>query len=210
MESEKIYRNRNLILINVVFMTFMVPLDSSVVNVALPVMTQKLSVTSEAISWVLIFYLIVISATVLIFGRLADIRGKSTVFRCGVLVFVLGSLLCGISNSFVFLIAARVIQALGGAGAMATNQGIITQVFPANERGRALGISACAVALGSLTGPPLGGFIVSVLSWKFIFLINVPIGADRLYYGREGPSQERSCYERENGYQGSHSCFHWP
>ena len=175
-EAEKVYRNRWLILINVVFVTFMVPLDASVVNVALPVMTQKLSVTSEAISWVLTSYLIVISATVLIFGRLADIRGKSTVFRYGILVFALGSLLCGISDSFGFLIAARIIQALGGAGAMATNQGIIAQVFPPNERGRALGISSCGVALGSLVGPPLGGFIVSVMSWKFVFLMNVPIG----------------------------------
>jgi EmrB/QacA subfamily drug resistance transporter len=174
--AEKEYGNRWLILINVVFVAFMVPLDASVVNVALPVMTQKLSVTSEAISWVLTSYLIVISATVLIFGRLADLRGKSTVFRYGVLVFALGSLLCGISDSFGFLIAARIVQALGGAAAMATNQGIVTQVFPANERGRALGISAFAVALGSLVGPPLGGFIVSVLSWKFIFLMNVPLG----------------------------------
>lgn len=175
-EAERVYRDRWLILINVVFVTFMVPLDASVVNVALPVMTQKLYVTSEAISWVLTSYLIVISATVLIFGSLADIRGKSTVFRHGILVFSLGSLLCGISDSFGLLIAARVVQALGGAAAMATNQGIVAQVFPAHERGRALGISGGVVALGSLVGPPLGGFIVSVLSWKFVFLMNVPIG----------------------------------
>ena len=176
MEAEKTYRNRWLILINVVFVTFMVPLDASVVNVALPVMTQKLSVTSEAISWVITSYLIVIAATVLIFGRLADMRGKSTVFSYGVLAFALGSLLCGMSDSFGFLIGARIVQALGGAAAMATNQGIVAQVFPAHERGRALGISGGAVALGSLVGPPLGGFIVSVLNWKFIFLMNVPIG----------------------------------
>jgi EmrB/QacA subfamily drug resistance transporter len=191
-EAEKVYRNRWLILINVVFVTFMVPLDASVVNVALPVMTQKLSVTSEAISWVLTSYLIVISATVLIFGRLADTRGKSTVFSYGILVFALGSLLCGISNSFGFLIAARIVQALGGAGAMATNQGIIAQVFPANERGRALGISGGAVALGSLVGPPLGGFIVSVLSWKFVFLMNVPIGVVAYFMGvRVLPKSDR-------------------
>lgn len=175
-ENEEVYKNRWLILINAVFVAFMVPLDASIVNVALPVMTHKLAVTSQAISWVLTSYLIVISATVLIFGRLGDIKGKSRVFSYGVLVFAFGSLLCGISNSFGFLIAARVVQALGGAAAMATNQGIITQAFPANERGRALGISACAVALGSLVGPPIGGFIVSILSWEFIFLINVPIG----------------------------------
>ena len=90
---------------------------------------------------------------------------------------------------------------------MATNQGIITQVFPAHERGRALGISACAVALGSLVGPPLGGFIVSVLSWKFVFLINVPIGVSAYYHGREDPSQERSWRSRKSGHQGSVPVF---
>ena len=196
-EAERVYSNRWLILINVVFVAFMVPLDASVVNVALPVMTQKLSVTSEAISWVLTSYLIVITATVLIFGRLADMRGKSTVFSYGVLVFALGSLLCGISNSFSFLIAARVVQALGGAAAMATNQGIVAQVFPAHERGRALGISGGAVALGSLVGPPLGGFIVSVLSWKFIFLMNVPIGVVAYVMGvRILPKTDRVAREK--------------
>lgn len=183
MEAEKVYNNRRLILINVVFITFMVTLDASIVNVVLPVMTQQLSVSSKSISWVLTSYLITISATVLIFGRLGDMRGKSTVFSSGVLVFALGSLLCGISDSFALLVAARVIQALGGAAAMATNQGIITQVFPPGERGSALGISACAVALGSLVGPPLGGFIVSVVSWKFVFLINVPIGLFAYFMG---------------------------
>lgn len=183
MEAEEVYKNRKLILLNVVFMMFMATFDASVVSVALPIMTQKLSVTSEAISWVVTSYLIVISATVLIFGRLGDIRGKSTVFSHGVLAFAFGSLLCGISDSFVFLVFARVIQALGAAAAMATSQGIITQVFPAHERGSALGISASTVALGSLVGPPLGGFIVSVLSWKFIFLINVPIGIFAYFMG---------------------------
>ncbi len=183
MGADRVYKNRMLILINVVFMMFMATLDASIVSVALPIMTQKLSVTSEAISWVLTAYLIVISATVLIFGRLGDIRGKSTVFSYGVLVFAIGSFLCGISDSLVFLIIARVIQALGAAAAMATSQGIITQVFPAHERGRALGISACSVALGSLVGPPLGGLIVSILSWKFVFLINLPIGIFAYFMG---------------------------
>ena len=74
------------------------------------------------------------------------------------------------------LIIARAVQAVGAAGAMATNQGIITQVFPANERGRALGILGSSVAFGTMTGPPLGGFMIDILSWHYIFLINIPIG----------------------------------
>lgn len=181
--EEKIYENRMLILINVVMMTFMACLDGSIVNVALPIMAQKLSVSTESISWVVTAYLISIAATILIYGKLGDIKGKTKIFQFGIVLFTIGSLLCGISNSFSLLVIARVIQAVGAAGAMATNQGIITQVFPRNERGRALGIAGTSVALGSLVGPPLGGFIISVLSWKYIFLINVPIGIFTLMMG---------------------------
>jgi EmrB/QacA subfamily drug resistance transporter len=175
-DENKVNKNRWIILFNVVLMTFMCCLDSSIVNVALPVMSSKLSVTMSSIEWVITSYLIVISATILIFGRLGDMKGKTIVFKFGVILFTIGSFLCGISNSLILLIVSRVIQAIGAAAAMATNQGIITQIFPANERGRALGISGSVVALGTMVGPPLGGLIVSVFSWKYIFLINVPIG----------------------------------
>lgn len=174
--NEKIYKNKMLILINVVLMTFMATLDGSIVNVALPTMANKLSVTSETIAWVVSSYLITIAGTILIFGRLGDLIGKTKIFMIGIVIFTIGSLLCGISNSFPFLIIARVVQAIGAAGTMATNQGIITQVFPSNERGKALGISGAFVALGSMAGPPIGGLIVGSLSWQYIFLINVPIG----------------------------------
>ncbi|MFT4146869.1 MAG: MFS transporter [Mobilitalea sp.] len=174
--TEVVYKNRMIILINVVLMTFMATLDSSIVNVALPEMTKHLSVSSEAIAWVVSSYLLVIVGTILVFGRLGDLKGKTRIFQLGIIIFTIGSLLCGISDSFIILIIARAIQGLGAAATMATNQGIITHVFPSNERGRALGISGTFVALGSMAGPPLGGFIVSALNWKFIFLINVPIG----------------------------------
>lgn len=174
--SEKVYKNRMLILFNIVLMTFMATLDSSIVNVALPKMSELLSVSSEAIAWVVSSYLLVIVGTILIFGRLGDIKGKTRVFHYGIVIFTVGSLLCGISNSFIILIIARAIQGIGAAATMATNQGIITQVFPSNERGKALGISGTFVALGSMAGPPIGGLIVNSFSWKYIFLINVPIG----------------------------------
>ncbi len=174
--TEVVYKNRILILINVVLMTFMATLDSSIVNVALPEMSKHLSVSTEAIAWVVTSYLLVIVGTILVFGRLGDLKGKTRIFQLGIVIFTIGSLLCGISDSFVVLIIARAIQGLGAAATMATNQGIITHVFPSNERGMALGFSGTFVALGSLAGPPLGGLIVDALNWKFIFLINVPIG----------------------------------
>ncbi|MDF2537378.1 MAG: yebQ5 [Herbinix sp.] len=174
--SDKIYKNRMIILINIVLMTFMATLDSSIVNVALPTISEDLSVSTEAIAWVVSSYLLVIVGTILIFGRLGDIKGKTNIFMYGIVIFTFGSLLCGLADNFLFLIVARVVQAIGASAAMATNQGIITQVFPSNERGKALGISSTFVALGSMAGPPIGGLMIASFHWKYIFLINVPIG----------------------------------
>ncbi|MEQ8155501.1 MAG: MFS transporter [Clostridiaceae bacterium] len=176
MHNRKGYKKRWMILLTTVLLTFMSVLDSSIVNVALPVMAKKLNVSMAAIGWVVTSYLIVIVGMILVFGRLGDLKGKSNVFKAGIIVFTLGSLFCGLTNSLAVLVIARVIQAVGAAATMATNQGIITHVFPANERGRALGINGTFVALGAMVGPPLGGFIVSAFSWEYIFLINIPVG----------------------------------
>lgn len=174
--------NRWIILIIVIMSTFMSTLDGSIVNVALPKMSEALNVTTSNIQLVVTSYLIIIAGTILIFGRLGDMLGKTRIFMFGLGVFTLGSLLCGITTSFQLLIIARIIQAIGAAGAMANSQGIITEVFPANERGKALGFTGTAVALGSLVGPGLGGLIVGASKWEYIFLINVPIGLIALFY----------------------------
>ena len=171
-----VLKNRWIILINVVLAIFMSTLDGSIVNVALPVMSQKMNVTMGEIEWVVTSFLIVVAATILIFGRLGDIIGKTKVFRFGIVIFTIGSLFCGFTSSLPILVLARAIQAIGAAATMATNQGIITQVFPSSERGRALGVIGTFVALGAMAGPPIGGMIVSAVSWRYIFLINVPIG----------------------------------
>lgn len=175
-DDNKIHKKRWIILLTTVLLTFMSTLDSSIVNVALPVMSEKLSVSMASIEWVVTSYLIIIVGTILIFGRLADIKGKTTIFKLGIIIFTIGSLSCGLSNSLIMLVFSRVLQAIGAAGTMSTSQGIITHVFPSNERGRALGLNGTFVALGSMIGPPVGGIIVSILSWQYIFLINVPIG----------------------------------
>ena len=130
----------------------------------------------ESIQMVVIVYLIAVVASILLFGRLGDIKGKGRLFMVGTVIFTAGSLMAGLSHDLNTLIVSRVVEGIGGAAAMANNQGIITEVFPASERGRALGISGIAVALGTMLGPPLGGLIVTYLSWNYIFLINVPIG----------------------------------
>ncbi len=164
------------VLLTVVAMTFMSTLDSSIVNIALPIMQDELHATATQIQWISTVYLLVCCATVLVFGRLGDVLGKARLFQAGVALFTLGSLLCGLSADLTLLIAARAVQGLGAAAATATNMGIVTEVFPASQRGRALGIVATFVSLGLMCGPTIGGVLVAVFPWESIFLINVPIG----------------------------------
>lgn len=191
-KKEITYNKRWTILVIVLLGTLMATLDSSIVNVALPDMASELFVGLDTIQWVVTSYLIVISAFVLIFGRIADIIGKSLVYQYGFLLFTFGSLLCGISKSVKFLVISRVIQAIGAAMTMSSNQGIIAATFPQNERGRALGLSATTVALGTMLGPPVGGIMVELFSWQSIFLINIPIGIFGYLAGRKVlPSEEK-------------------
>ena len=164
------------ILGTILVMTFMCCLDSSIVNVALPVMSRELGVGMGDVQWVSSIYLVTSCAVMLVFGRLGDTFGKVRTFQVGVVTFTAGSLLCALSGSLPALVGARVVQSVGAAAALANNQGIITEVFPASERGRSLGTIASFVALGTLTGPMLGGLITSVASWQWIFVINVPVG----------------------------------
>jgi EmrB/QacA subfamily drug resistance transporter len=196
----KASNNRWAILIITVMSTFMSTLDSSIVNVALPMMATSLNVTTGQISWVVSAYLIVISIFILFFGRLGDLMGQVKIFRLGLAIFTIGSFLCGVTHSFPLLIAARAVQAVGSAATMANSQGIITRSFPANERGRALGINGTFVALGALVGPALGGFIISFAGWEYLFWINVPIGfavlavSYKLFSGDEPTKNEKIDY----------------
>ncbi len=169
-------RKKGIMLFVVVAMSFMATLDSSIVNVALPVMSKKMNVPVSSIEWVVASYSIIICSTLLFFGRLGDIVGKTKVFQGGTVLFTAASLICGLCHSFLPLIICRFIQGIGASAYMANNNGIITELYPKDGRGKALGILAAAVALGTMIGPPAGGFIVSFLNWNFIFWINVPIG----------------------------------
>lgn len=184
----------------VLLSTFMSTLDGSIVNIALPKMASSLNVDTSQIQLVATSYLIVIAAIVLIFGRLGDMLGKSRMFTAGVGLFTIGSLLCGVAGSFPVLVLARVIQAIGAAATMANNQGIITETFPPNERGKALGLLGTSVALGTLVGPGLGGLILGAAGWEYIFLINVPIGIVVFVLGfRFLPKDHKTPHEKMDG-----------
>ena len=176
MDKEISTFKRWLILFNVSVSVFMATLDGSIVNIALPVISNELSVSISSIQWIVTSYLLTISLSLLIFGKISDIYGKKLLFGFGLVVFTIGSGLCGLSNSLEMLVVSRIIQALGASSTMALSQGIVTAIFPPNERGKALGITGTTVALGSLTGPSLGGVLVDFFGWHSIFFINIPIG----------------------------------
>ncbi|MDR2660990.1 MAG: MFS transporter [Lactobacillaceae bacterium] len=164
------------IMIAVGLLIFMSTLDSSVVNVAMPVMSKDLNVPMNQITWTVSIYLIVVSGLLTFFGNLGDQIGKMRVFKYGAYVFVLGSFLAGINLNFWFLLFARVVQAIGAAMEMSNSFGISTTVAPVSMRARAMASIAMFVSLGGLAGPSVGGIILQFFPWSYIFWINVPIG----------------------------------
>jgi EmrB/QacA subfamily drug resistance transporter len=177
---------------------FMTTLDSSIVNIGLPAIARTFGVgVSGAIEWIIIGYLLVIASVLLTFGRLADMIGRKPIYLMGLVIFVVGSVFSGAALSLPILILARMFQGLGGALIFSVNIAMITSVFPACERGRALGLNAVVVALGISLGPTIGGIITQYFTWRWIFYVNVPVGivvliaSTRLLTERMHRGQER-------------------
>jgi EmrB/QacA subfamily drug resistance transporter len=154
---------------------YMVTLDAGIVNVALPVLTREFGASLVLAQWVVLGYVLCITGLLLPAGRLADIVGRKQVFLAGFLLFGLSSALCGLAPSIYWLIAARVVQGIGGALVQANTGALLTQAFPANERGRALGLNSSFVSAGLLSGPIIGGLITQYVGWRWAFFVNVPI-----------------------------------
>lgn len=156
---------------------FMATLDSSIVNISLPTIARYFGVPlNGAIEWVIIAYLVAVAGVLLTTGRVADMIGRKPIWITGLVVFTVGSAICGASVSLGMLIVARALQGLGGALIMAISPAMLTSAFPPQERGRALGLNAIFVALGVSVGPTLGGIITEYFTWRWIFYVNVPIG----------------------------------
>lgn len=171
------YSNKWLVFALVGIGVFMATLDSSIVNVSLPTIARYFGTPlGAAVEWVVIGYLVTLAALLLSIGRVADLVGKKPVWMTGLAIFTVGSMVCGAAPSLPLLIVARVLQGIGGASLMAISPAMLTSAFPPEQRGRAIGLNAVTVAVGVSTGPTLGGLIVSHVSWRYIFYLNVPIG----------------------------------
>jgi len=156
--------------------SLMVAIDSTIVILALPNMLQDLHSNMVRMVWIIIGYLLVNTVLLLTFGRMADMFGRVRMYNLGFIIFTIGSVLSGFAQNDTMLIVARLVQGAGGAMLSANAMAIITEVFPPNERGQAMGINAITWGAGSVLGPVLGGLILAAASWRWIFFVNLPIG----------------------------------
>src|SRR5690348_10669136 len=155
---------------------FMIMLDNTVVNVALPSMRRSLHMSLSELEWVVAGYALTFAAFMLTGGKLADYVGRRLIFMVGLTVFTGASLACGLAPNGGFLIGARVVQGLGGALMNPATLSIITATFPPRERGQAIGIWAGVSGMALAIGPLVGGLLTEHVNWNWIFFINVPVG----------------------------------
>jgi EmrB/QacA subfamily drug resistance transporter len=155
---------------------FMIMLDTTIVNVAIPAMSTALNTTLDQILWVLNAYVLVYAVLLITAGRLGDLYGQRNLFAIGLFIFTIASALCGLAQNADQLIAARILQGVGGALLTPQTLAILTTIFPPERRGAAFGIWGGVAGLATVAGPTVGGAIITYIDWRWIFYINVPIG----------------------------------
>ena len=155
---------------------FMLLLDITIVNVALPSIQRELGASFEDLQWVVDAYALALAALLLASGSIADLLGRRRIFVAGLLLFVAASLLCGLAHSPTMLNVSRGLQGIGGAMMFATSLALIAQEFEPHERGTAFGIWGATTGFAVAVGPLVGGLLTDGLGWEWIFLVNVPIG----------------------------------
>ncbi len=158
------------------FGLFMIMLDNTVVNVALPSIQQDLGIGISGLQWIVAGYALAFAAFMLTGGKLADLFGRRLIFVLGLVIFTLASLACGLAGSGDVLIAARIVQGIGAALMNPATLSIIAATFPAHQRGAAIGIWAGVSALALAIGPLVGGLLTEHINWNWIFFVNVPVG----------------------------------
>ena len=154
----------------------MATLDASVVTIALPTLQRAFGAPLSTVEWVALAYTLTLTGLLLAAGRLADARGRKSVYGAGLILFTVASGLCGAAPTVGALIALRVLQGVGAALVSGNGSALLIHAFPLEQRGRALGAFGAMVGVGLAVGPPLGGLVVAHASWRWIFLVNLPLG----------------------------------
>ena len=162
----------------------MASLDANIVIIALPTIVSDIHVSLLTLVWIVLGYSLVTASILLNLGRLSDMFGRVKLYNIGFVIFTIGSALCSLSQTGEQLLLFRIVQSLGAAFLFSNSAAIITDAFPENERGKALGINQISIVVGSVIGLVFGGFLTSYLGWRSIFWINIPIGLFAIIWSR--------------------------
>ena len=168
--------------------------DHGSVNVALPTIASHFRTDLPTIQWVVIIYSLTIAALLLPMGRLSDLVGRKKIYIFGIMVLGTGAALSGLSPSLELLFPSRVLQGIGAAMTQGTGMAIVTAVFPANEKGRAIGMFMTMVGVGAIAGPAIGGLLVDFFGWRVVFFLTLPlniIGAVATLWVLRGWTEEK-------------------
>src|SRR4051794_36067240 len=168
-------RRRILVVVSgLMLVMLLASLDQTIVSTALPTIVGELG-GLEHLSWVVTSYLLAITAVTPLYGKLGDLYGRKVVLQGALIIFPVGSVLCGLAQGMTELIAFRAVQGVGGGGLMVSAQAAIGDVVSPRQRGRWTGLFASVFGISSVAGPLIGGFFTSHLSWRWVFYVNLPL-----------------------------------
>lgn len=184
MTAEKLSLKKYVAIVSIIIVLVMTVLDVSLVNVALPVISADFGVSESATVWIVTIYQLLIVMLLLPLSSVGDQYSYRRNFLTGIVVFTIGSGLCAVSVNFPMLLASRALQAIGGAGIMSVNVALTRVIYPRNILGRGLALNAMFISIATAAGPSLAGWIMSVTTWNWLFIINLPFGVLAYFIGR--------------------------